>query len=318
MQEDSNYKKPSKVSIIVPFFNESLNLPIFSESIGKVIAVLDHDWEIIYIDNCSTDGSSNIARELARLDSRIKYVRFSRNFGPSVEASITAGYRLCTGDSAVVIYSDLQDPPELITKFIEKWDEGFDVVYGLQTSRLGEPKWRSLLIKTFYKLMGKLSDNTPIPENAGDFRLISRKVIDALNLLPERSRYTRGLIAWAGFKSIGIEYQKLPRLYGSSNASFFAILSTAFTAITSFSLKPLRILTGLGISITFLAMFMAAFYAIAFAVGNPVPGLTTLIIIGLLTLGLNMGALGLLGEYIGRISIEAKQRPLYIIDETIN
>jgi dolichol-phosphate mannosyltransferase len=307
-----------KVSIIVPFYNEYQNLPLFSELLAHVLENLEHDWEVIYVDNCSIDESSDIARGLARKDSRIRYVRFSRNFGPSVEASINAGYRLCVGDAAIVVYSDLQDPPELIHQFIEKWEQGFDVVYGLQISRLGEPKWRKYSVKLFYKLLEKVSDANQIPANAGDFRLISRKVIEVINHLPERSRYTRGLIAWAGFKSIGIEYHRSPRLHGKSSASFFAILSTAITAITSFSLKPLRILTLFGVLVTFFALSLAMFYSIAFIIGSPLPGFTTLIVIGLLTLGLNMGALGLLGEYIGRINIEAKDRPLYIIDETIN
>lgn len=307
-----------KVSIIVPFYNENQNLPLFSELLAHVLENLEHDWEVIYVDNCSIDESSDIARGLARKDSRIRYVRFSRNFGPSVEASINAGYRLCLGHAAIVIYSDLQDPPELIHQFIEKWEQGFDVVYGLQISRLGEPKWRKYSVKLFYKLLEKVSDANQIPANAGDFRLISRKVIDVINHLPERSRYTRGLIAWAGFKSIGIEYHRSPRLHGKSSASFFAILSTAITAVTSFSLKPLRILTLFGVLVTFFALSLAMFYSIAFMFGNPLPGFTTLIVIGLLTLGLNMGALGLLGEYIGRINIEVKDRPLYIIDETIN
>jgi glycosyltransferase involved in cell wall biosynthesis len=311
-------QKDVMLSIIVPFYNEEENLPLFFSALKIELEKIAYNWEVLLIDNCSFDASSNYARDLAKSDRRIKYIRFSRNFGPSVEASINAGYQICAGDAAIVIYSDLQDPPETITRFVEKWDEGFDVVYGLQTARLGEPFWRRLSVRIFYKLLEWSSDSNPIPANAGDFRLISRKVIDVLNQLPERSRYTRGLISWVGFKSIGIEYQRNPRTKGKSSAHFFAILATAFTAITSFSLKPLRILTGVGICVTFIAMFMSMFYAVAFLFGNPVPGLTTVTLIGLVTLGLNMGALGLIGEYVGRINIETKQRPLYIIDEKIN
>jgi glycosyltransferase involved in cell wall biosynthesis len=311
-------KNSAMVSIIVPFFNEEENLPLFFNALKIELEKIAYNWEVLLIDNCSVDLSSNYARDLAKSDKRIKYVRFSRNFGPSVEASINAGYRLCIGDAAIVIYSDLQDPPEMIGEFIEKWNQGFDVVYGLQTARLGEPYWRRFSVRIFYRLLEWSSDTNPIPAHAGDFRLISRKVIDVLNQLPERSRYTRGLIAWVGFKSIGITYKRNPRMNGKSSAHFFSILTTALTAITSFSLKPLRILTGVGICVTFFAMFMSMFYAVAFLFGNPVPGLTTVTLIGLLTLGLNMGALGLIGEYVGRINLEAKQRPLYIIDEQIN
>ena len=316
---DAFHSKDNKIlSIIVPFFNEQENLPLFYSSLTKVLDKISFDWELIFVDNCSNDDSANYARSLAKAESRIKYIRFSRNFGPSVESSINAGYQFCVGDAAIVIYSDLQDPPELILEFIEKWNQGYDVVYGLQIARLGEPLWRRTSVKIFYKLLDRVSDSNPVPANAGDFRLVSRRVIDVLNQMPERSRYTRGLIAWVGFESIGVEYQRNPRLNGKSSANFFSIVTTAFTAITSFSLKPLRILTGLGISVTFLALSMAMFYAITFVFGNPVPGFTTIIIIGLFTLGLNMGALGIIGEYIGRINLETKQRPLYVIDEKID
>jgi polyisoprenyl-phosphate glycosyltransferase len=306
------------ISIIVPFFNEEQNLPLFTQKLEKVLETLTYNWEVLLIDNCSTDQSSNFARNLAKSDFRIKYIRFSRNFGPTVEASISAGYRLCQGDAAIVIYSDLQDPPELICAFIEKWDEGYDVVYGLQTIRLGEPRWRKFLVKLFYRFLDKMSDTNPIPANAGDFRLISRNVIEIVNQLPERSRYTRGLIAWAGYKSIGVEYERRPRELGESNTNLFSIMALALTAVTSFSLKPLRLLTGFGLSVTLLSALMSIFYLILFFTGEPVPGLTTVILISLFSLGLNMGALGLLGEYIGRISIETKQRPLYVINERIN
>ena len=318
MRNTQGSKSNITVSIIVPFFNEEQNLPLFTQVLSKVLESLTYNWEVLLIDNCSTDESSNFARDLAKKDVRIKYIRFSRNFGPSVEASISAGYRLCRGDAAIVIYSDLQDPPELIVTFIEKWEEGYDVVYGLQTTRLGEPRWRKFSVKLFYYLLDKLSDTNPIPANAGDFRLISRNVIEVVNQLPERSRYTRGLIAWAGFKTTGIEYEREPRRQGESKANFFSILALSLTAVTSFSLKPLRILTGFGIFVVLLSIIMSIFYLISFFTGETIPGLTTIILILLFSLGLNMGALGLLGEYIGRINIETKQRPLYVIDEVIN
>lgn len=306
------------ISIIVPFFNEEQNLALFTQRLAKVLEAFSYNWEVLLIDNCSTDASSDFARNLAKKDFRVKYIRFSRNFGPSVEASISAGYGLCKGDAAIVIYSDLQDPPELIGAFIEKWDEGYDVVYGLQKIRLGETRWRKFSVKLFYRFLSKMSDTNPIPANAGDFRLISRNVIEVVNKLPERSRYTRGLIAWAGFRSIGIEYEREPRRLGKSKANFFSILALSLTALTSFSLKPLRILTGFGIFVLLLSVLMSIFYLILFFTGETVPGLTTIILILLFSLGLNMGALGLLGEYIGRINIETKQRPLYVIDEVIN
>jgi dolichol-phosphate mannosyltransferase len=205
----------------------------------------------------------------------------------------------------------------LIEIFVKKWLEGYDVVFGQQIKRFGEPKWRTKSIKFFYKFLKKISD-TPIEIDSGDFRLISRKVINEILNMPERARFNRGLITWAGFNSTPIPYMREPRIKGKSSANFMAIFSTALNAITAFSLKPLRLLTIAGIVVTLISIVISVFYAIKAITGNVVPGLTTIYILILLSTGLNMSAIGLLGEYIGRIQLEVKQRPHYIIDKTIN
>jgi glycosyltransferase involved in cell wall biosynthesis len=305
-----------KLSIIVPVFNEEDSIPTLVKRISNSVVGLV-EWEIIFVDNCSTDNTNSVIRGLLLSEPRIKYIRFTRNFGPDVEASLDAGYRNSSGDAAIVIYSDLQDPPELIPDFIDKWNQGFDVVYGIQTRRLGEKAWRRVAVKLFYRIFRSLSDS-PTMTDSGDFKLVSRRVIDQLIEMPERGRFSRGLIAWLGFPSIGIPYVREPRHSGKSKARIFSIIRTAFTAITSFSLKPLRILTGFGAIVTLSSLLFIIALAIGAIFGNPQPGITTVASISLLTLGLTMGALGLIGEYLGRIQIEVKGRPLYVIDEKIN
>lgn len=306
-----------KLSIIVPIYNEQDSILSLVERISNSLVGLNIEWEIIFVDNCSTDNTKSTIRGLLLSEPRIKYIRFTRNFGPDVEASLDAGYRNSTGDAAIVIYSDLQDPPELIPDFIDKWNQGFDVVYGIQKRRLGEKAWRRLAVKVFYIMFRSLSDSPTMTES-GDFKLISRRVINQLVDMPERGRFSRGLIAWLGFPSIGIHYDREPRHSGKSKAPIFSIIRTALSAITSFSLKPLRILTGFGAIVTLCSLVFIIVLALGAIFGNPQPGITTVASISLLTLGLTMGSLGLIGEYLGRIQIEVKGRPLYVIDEKIN
>lgn len=306
-----------KLSVIVPFYNEESNLNAVIERIKNSVEKTNVFWEILLIDNCSTDSSFDISKKSCELDQRIKLVRFSRNFGPSVEASIAAGFDLCTGDAAIVIYSDLQDPPELIPRFLKAWENGADVVYGVQTARQGDPKWRNFLVNRFYKFLEKISD-TPIHPKSGDFKLVSRKVIDLLNTFPEKARFSRGLISWIGFTSVPVYYSREPRKSGKSKSNFWAISFTALTAITAFSLKPLRLLTIMGF-ILFLSSIIGILTVLFFWVyGQTVPGMTSVIVLLLMLIGVNMGSIGLLGEYVGRIQMEVKSRPLYIINQKIN
>ncbi len=301
------------ISIIIPARNEEGNIDRLEKELLPIIERLPFDFELIVIDNASTDRTAEKIKSICDRDSRWKYMRFSRNF--EVEMSLTAGYHEARGDAMIVLYSDLQDPPDMIPLFIEKWKEGYDVVYGVRTVRPGEPVWRNLLVRVAYRLIRWLSE-VSIPADAGDFRLVTRQVRDALEECGEYNRYLRGLIAWLGFRQIGITYERRPRLSGASKAPFYEIFLFTINAVTSFSLKPLRLFTLMGFGIV-IASFLAAFvYAGLWLTGSPPPGITTLIILGFLGIGLNSLGIGVLGEYIGRIYAETKLRPKYIIAET--
>jgi glycosyltransferase involved in cell wall biosynthesis len=306
-----------KISVISPFFNEEEGLSSFYDRTIKVLEKVKYDYELIYVDNCSVDNSVFVVLDQIKMNSRIKYIKMSRNFGPSVEASICAGLENCIGDAAIILYSDLQDPPEVIEEFVKHWEKGYDVVYGQQSKRKGDPIWRNLLVKSYYKVFAYLSD-VKLPDNSGDFRLINRKVIDALNSIPEKSRYFRGLSSWVGFKSKAITYDREPRLSGRSTADLFSLTITAFSAITSFSVKPLRIITFLGFITLIVSSILTLILFINWFFSNSIPGLTSITILILVTSAINLFSLGIIGEYISRIQIEVKNRPVYLIDSKIN
>jgi glycosyltransferase involved in cell wall biosynthesis len=310
-------RKLKKISIIVPFFNEEKGLTSFYGRTKKVLESIKHEYELIYVDNCSQDNSVLIVLDQIKENSMIKYIKMSRNFGPSVEASISAGLDNCSGDAAIILYSDLQDPPEVMVEFIKQWENGFDVVYGRQVKRKGDPVWRNFLVKSYYKIFALLSD-VELPTNSGDFRLVDRKVIDALNLIPEKARYFRGLSSWVGFKSLAVDYEREPRLTGKSAANLFAITRTAFMAITSFSVKPLRIITFFGFSSLIISGLFTGVLFINWLFDNSIPGLTSITVLILITSAVNLLSLGILGEYISRIQTEVKNRPVYLIDSKIN
>ena len=303
------------VSIIIPAFNEEENIPLVRKELLSVINHLPYGFEFIFVDNNSTDRTAELVKEICAEDRRWKYIRFSRNF--TTEMSITAGYHFAHGNAIIVLYSDLQDPPEVIPRFLEKWEEGYDIVYGVRTVRPGEPKWRNFVIKCVYKLIAWFSD-VPIPVNAGDFRLISRQVRDALGQCPEYNRYMRGLIAWLGFNQIGVEYERRPRVAGQSKAPFWDLVLFTLGAISSFSLKPLRIFTFMGFSILAICSVALPVYVSGYFWGSPPKGTTTIIGLLIIGIGLNSLGIGILGEYLGRTYVEVKRRPLYLIKETMN
>jgi glycosyltransferase involved in cell wall biosynthesis len=304
-----------RVSIVIPARNEEDNIGPLETELGEALAGLPYDFEFLIIDNGSTDGTEAAVRALCAKDPRWKYIRFSRDFG--VEASLTAGYRLATGDAIVVLYSDLQDPPQLIPAFLEKWREGYDVVYGVRTVRPGDAKWRNGLVKVVYQVIDALAD-IRIPPNAGDFRLVSRRVAEALDSLHESNRYMRGLIAWLGFAQTGVEYERRPRLAGESKAPLSHLIVFALNAFTSFSVKPLRMFVYLGFVLLGLSLLGALIYVVLFLTGSPPAGITTLIVLALLGIAINSLGIGVLGEYLGRTYAETKRRPLYVIAEAVN
>jgi len=304
------------VSIVIPAFNEEDDIPRLERELLAAIEGQPYDFEFLIIDNDSTDRTGELAKDICKRDPRWKYLKFSRNF--TVEMSITAGYHYASGEAIIVLYSDLQDPPDVIPRFLEKWQEGYDVVYGVRTVRHGDPKWRNLLAKFTYKVIAWAAADITIPVNTGDFRLITRRVRDALERCGEYNRYMRGLIAWLGFRQVGIVYERRPRRTGQSKAPFWDMVFFAFNAITSFSLKPLRLFTFMGFLFLALSSLAIVVYVILAFIGKPPPGIPTIIVLLLLAIGLNSLGIGILGEYLGRTYAETKHRPLYLVQESVN
>lgn len=311
------------VSVIIPVYNEAQNLPAVYERVKRVTAPLDqYHFEMILIDNGSTDASPQICKDFVSRDNNWRYVRFSRNFG--IEASFFAGASYSQGDALIYLFSDLQDPPEAIPTMLQKWEEGFDVVYGILTKRAD-----NIIIKTWgshiaYKLIFFLSDIT-IPINATDFRLLSRPVIDVLKSCKERNRYMRGLTHWAGFKQVGFEFERSPRKHGNSNNSIWWSIKYALNAMINFSNKPLRLaglvgfltmsLSIVGTVIYILHLILTKFFGFTY-ISPPPPGWTTIILLVLFFGGLQTFFLGIIGEYIAQIQNETKFRPAWIKAET--
>ena len=303
------------ISLIIPARNEEENISRLEREVTAMAANLPYDFEFLVVDNASTDDTGLRVREICARDPRWRYIRFSRNF--TVEMSITAGYDHASGDAMIVLYSDLQDPPEVIPAFIEKWLEGYDVVYGVRTVRPGDARWRNGAVKLAYRVIAWFSD-VPIPLDAGDFRLISARVRDALRTCGERNRYMRGLIAWLGFRQTGVYYERRPRVAGESKAPLTDLIWFVFNAVTSFSLKPLRLFTFMGFAMLGISAILSIVYIVLYLNGSPPPGITTIVVLLLVSIGLNSLGIGVLGEYLGKTFSEVKRRPLYVIEQTAN
>jgi dolichol-phosphate mannosyltransferase len=303
------------VSIIIPARNEEDNIPGLEAEVLAAVRDLPYRFEFLIIDNDSTDRTGELVKQICARDSRWKYVRFSRNF--TAEMSMTAGYRLASGDAMIVLYSDLQDPPDVIPRFLAKWREGYDVVYGVRTVRPGEPAWRNLAAYIVYRVIAWASD-VPIPKDAGDYRLITRQVRDALDQCGEYNRYLRGLIAWLGFRQVGIPYERRPRAGGTSKAPFWYLVIFTLSAVTSFSLKPLRAFTIIGFALLGVCLLAVPVFVLLYVTGSPPPGITTVIVLLCVAIGMNSLGIGIPGEYLGRTYAEVKRRPLYLIKESVN
>jgi glycosyltransferase involved in cell wall biosynthesis len=307
---------PKLITVVIPARNEAESLPRVEQAMVALAASQPaYQWEFILVDNASSDDTGRLSVDLCRRDKRWRYIRFSRNF--TVEASITAGYEHAKGDAIVVLYSDLQDPPDVIPKLVAKWQEGFDVVYGVRTKRAGDPAWRNASAWLAYRLIAWFSD-VPIPKDTGDFRLISARVRDALRGFTESNRYMRGMIASLGFKQTGVEYERKPRLAGKSNAPLIDAALFAFNAITSFSMRPLRLFSLFGFFVLGVSVILSGVYVWLWLSGSPPAGFTTLLLLLLAGIGINSLGIGILGEYLGRTFSEVKRRPLYIIEQSEN
>lgn len=304
------------ISIVVPVYDEAEVLGAFTERLTKVLADLDDDSEIVFVDDGSTDGSLDVLRSLVAADRRIRVLSFSRNFGHQV--AISAGIDAARGDAVVVIDADLQDPPEVIAEMYARWSDGNKVVYGVRTRRDGERPTKKLTARWFYRLLGRLSD-TPMTADSGDFRLLDRQVVEALKGMREENRYLRGMVSWVGFTQCGVEYEREPRAAGETKYTWRRMLRFAADGITSFSDRPLRVAVQLGTLVT-LTSFLYGGWLVIGKLINPdrsLPGYTSLLVAVLFLGGIQLLTIGILGSYIGRIYTETKRRPLYIVAETI-
>jgi len=301
------------VSIVVPVFNEAQGIDAFYQRLRKVVDLLTPvSCEIVFVDDGSSDDSYRRLLEFAHSDSDVRIIKFSRNFGHQV--AITAGIDLAKGDAVVVIDSDLQDPPEVIKEFVSKWKQGYDVVYGIREKRDGESRMKLLTAAAFYRLLKRII-RLDIPVDAGDFRLMSRRVVEQLKNLREKDRFVRGLVSWVGFEQIGVEYSRDKRYAGETKYPYRKMIKFALDGITSFSDVPLKLATGLGYFTSFLALSYACIVLMQKVLGYTIQGWTTTTFAILFLGGIQLISLGIIGEYIGRIFHEAKQRPLYVIDE---
>ena len=303
-----------QISVIVPCYNEEEVLLTTHQRLTEVLEKLQgYAYELIYVNDGSRDKTLPMLREIAQADHRVKLLSFSRNFGHQI--AITAGLDYCSGEAAVVIDADLQDPPHLIADMVRRWEQGADVVYGKRRDREGETFFKLFTARLFYRFINRLAD-VDIPLDTGDFRLMNRKALNAFLKLRERHRFVRGMVAWVGFKQEALEYDREARFAGTTKYPFRKMMRLAFDAIMGFSNVPLRLASFVGFITSFLAFagILYALYAKIFT-NETVAGWTFLMIAILFIGGITLVVLGIIGEYIGRIYSEIKQRPLYLIQE---
>jgi polyisoprenyl-phosphate glycosyltransferase len=309
-------QKSQSLSVVVPVYDEINVIDAFYARIDEVIKSLELPaYELIFVDDGSTDGSYTKLAALANANEKVRVIKLSRNFGHQI--AITAGIDLANGDAVVVIDADLQDPPEVIKAFFHKWQQGYDVVYGIREHRDGEGPMKLLTAKLFYRIL-KAVAKIDIPVDVGDFRLMSRRAIAALRQLTESDRFVRGLVSWLGFKQIGVPYVRDKRYAGETKYPYRKMLKFALDGITSFSTLPLKLATWLGYAASLFAFLYACSVFIQKALGYTIQGWATIMVSVLFLGGIQLICLGIIGEYIGRIFNQVKRRPLYIIEEIYN
>lgn len=300
-----------KLSIVVPFHNEARNIPTLYRRLCAALQGEPDSWEMICVNDGSRDGTLGELLALQRQDARIRVIDLSRNFGK--EAALTAGLDYANGDAVIPFDADLQDPPEVIPALLAKWREGFEIVNAVRESREGDGWRKRLTAHLFYRVINRLSD-VEIPQNTGDFRLISRPVLAALKMLPERRRFMKGLFAWVGFRTATVTYRRGPRHAGATTWNYWKLWNFALEGITSFSSVPLRLSSYLGFIVSLFSFIEAVRLIVhTFIFGNPVKGYPSLMVAVLFLGGVQLMALGMIGEYLGRLYEESKQRPIYLI-----
>lgn len=301
------------LSIVAPVFNEEDGIDAFHRRLLRVVEQTKINFEILYVDDGSNDKSLDVLMKIIESDYRTRVIKLSRNFGHQI--AITAGLDYSMGDVVIIIDSDLQDPPEVILEMLELHQKGFDVVYGVRASRSSESRFKRATAKYFYRLLSRMSDRS-IPVDAGDFRLLDRKVVEALKKCPENNRYLRGLVSWVGFRQTPLEYHRESRKFGLTHYPLSRMVMLALDGITSFSDKPLKVVLTGGMTLSVIS-FVYMFYAVISRVLDPtkqILGFTTIISLITLMAGIQLLSLGLIGLYVGRIFKESKGRPLYIVE----
>ncbi len=301
------------ISIIAPIYNELGNIPELHRRVSQVLDACGEPWELVMVDDGSTDGSTELLRELAAQDGRVRPVIFARNFGHQI--AVTAGLDYSRGRAVVIIDADLQDPPEVILQLIEKWREGYEVVYAVRTEREGETWFKQLTASLFYRLIYRITD-VNIPLDTGDFRLLDRKVVNVIKQMRERHRFLRGMSVWVGFKQTGVGYKRAARHAGETKYPLKKMLKFAADAITSFSYFPLQLAMYLGfLSAGISILAIPVVVVLRLAGSQAFFGQASTLIAVLFLGGVQLISLGILGEYVGRLYDEAKGRPLYIVRE---
>jgi dolichol-phosphate mannosyltransferase len=310
---ESDRDGSAELSVVAPVFNEEGNVSAFAEAVSAELSKITDLWEIIFVDDGSVDRSLKILKELREKDDRIKIVCFSRNFGHQI--AISAGLHFTVGEAVIVMDTDLQHPPELIPQMIECWREGYHIVYTVRTYNKETSWFKRKSSEWFYSFCNLISD-VPFIHGAADFRLLDRHVVNQLNVMPEQSRFVRGMIRWLGFRDTCLEYTAKPRLHGVSKYSFKKMLTFAADGITSFSVLPLRWIAYLGFFVAVMSLFYAGYiFFEVLATGNNTPGWPTLIVAILFIGGIQLLSVGVVGEYVGRIYMETKRRPLFVVQE---
>ncbi len=306
----------SRLSLIVPMYNEQEMAGLFFNTVLPHVQKCTDDYEFIFVDDGSRDGTLTHLKDLAAKYPFVKILALSRNFGK--EAAVTAGLENVSGDAAIIMDADLQDPPELIPQFWEKFQQGFENVYGQRTDRGTDSFLKRITAQSFYKIYNLLADS-PLPYNAGDCRLLSRRAVNAVLSLPERERFMKGLFSWVGYKSTAIPFCRATRAAGKTKWSYWRLWKLALNGLTASTTVPLKLWTYFGLLVSLFAFAFAAWTAYKKIMwGNPVSGYTSLMVVILFFSGVQLITLGVIGEYLSRIFVEVKRRPVYLVDEKIN
>lgn len=304
-----------EISVVVPMFNEAENLAPLVARLTPVMERCSASFEVVFVDDGSTDDTLTALRRANQLDPRLRAISFSRNFGK--EIAIAAGLDHARGDAVVIMDADLQHPPEMIETFVERWRQGYQNVFGQRVDRSADSAMRRALTLRFYRLFAAFGE-TSLPPGAGDFRLLDRQAVEALRAMPERARFSKGLYAWIGYRSLGVPFEVAERAFGSSKFSYRKLTRFALDGLMSFSTLPLKVWTYVGTLISLLALAAAIFFLLRTAThGVDVPGYASLIVSIMFFAGVQLMSLGVLGEYIGRIFAEVKRRPLYLVAERV-